>query len=1649
MERLRIAIASLLALALIAAEAPAAAAPKRVDVIPMAGDDGPGYIEAMGAPGGILHVADSKQGRVWVFGDEVTRFELESDGGLFGGPEPAGIAGAGSNRLAVVDRSAARVALLRPDGTRITTFGEEGSAAGELSYPAGVAVSANERVYVADRDNGRIAVFGPSGVFLHHMGSSELERPTALGVNAAEHVFVLDRTGDGRVYQFDARGGVIDQWSAEALAGDDELELSALALGPDNVLYVADKERGRVFVLDREQDRLVAGFGTRGSGEGQFDEISALAGLSGARVAVGDSGNAKIEVYRVGVEGEAAERAWLPWVDRAQDNVSPCRRGPRVGEDAFLCLLPDEGAVVLRNAAGEDRQRYTAPEMGDLRTAVADDRTVAVLHGEHLSLFQRSGERVTTIGGYGDGQSEFEEPVDVALGEDRVYVVDESLERIQVFSREGVFLRAIRDEAFGTNHIDDPVAVVADDQGTVYIADAGRSDVAVFNGDGEFLYRLPGRDGEAGVRFTEVRDLAMDDDGQLYVLGGIDGAEARITVFNGPRVVFGFGSDSGGAGALDSPKRITVGAWPGTSVHVEGEDGTTTLRYVQAPGRVTGVRIAGDRERVRLRWSPVAGSFVTQYRVYAAPIEGGDFLQIGESKAPEAAFDRRDQLARRYRVVAVSGFDREGPRSSSARDRFGMALRALEAGEAGRGERLLRDLYSERGDDPAVIEALGRALLAQGAAGEAAELFQRLVEVAADTGAAQRLRVTALLEAEAHGEAFAAAQTAIEAGAANDQTLLHCAEAALVLRDAIGAVECLDRLPDDAEAWADGAFHLARARVALGLPDEAMTAVERGVSAAGGTPRAHARAAAILRELERNDAALRHYRRAVDGGVDDAAVYLGYARTALALERYDRVNNIASRLVSTSTTEPEGRYLRGLVAYEQGEHSRALVELRRATRARDDFVEAWLALADTYAAMERPADRRDALQSAWAADARSFDAAVRYGRLLREREDFAASIEPLRVAHEQRPEGVDLALDLADSLLRAERLQRARDVAEQAIKRASETATRNDARVLLAEVNRRLGRTARATELVQTVMESRPDDAGLHIKLGRIYLDSNVYDRAEQALDKAQTLAPQNARVHRLLGDLYLAQRVFDDAISAYERAVDLEPNSRNRSALEAAFAEKERAREFEGDRPQVVLRKLQLEPVFAAAYKKYADEPFGSVIVENVGQRNYDDLTLTFRVKGYMDFATQHDIDELAAGDKKRIDLKAAFNNKMLDIDEDTGLQSEVALAYGAAGEADSIRLTQRLTVYGKNSILWGRDAMVGAFVTPRDDTVRDFVRRVVNEHRPEPGPLSEPVVTAMTLYDALSAHGMEYVVDPNSPFAEVEDDKIDYVQYPRESLRLKTGDCDDLSVLLSAALQNLGIETAMVQVPGHLFMMFNTGLAADKRDRVSADPDLTVVRDGEVWVPLEATLISESFADAWAEGAAKYTRHDRSGDLEVVTLERAWQQFEPVTLGPSNESVEIPQPSTVGPLVERDRELLLEKSIQRLTKPYRAMLATNPADRQARLQIAILQGRYGLYEEALAGFAEILAEHPGDSAALNNRANVFFKQGKIDKAIETYRQAETQAPNDAGIKVNLARAYYQRGDLGSAREKLAKAERIDPKVTERNERLVNLLSK
>jgi len=533
-------------------------------------------------------------------------------------------------------------------------------------------------------------------------------------------------------------------------------------------------------------------------------------------------------------------------------------------------------------------------------------------------------------------------------------------------------------------------------------------------------------------------------------------------------------------------------------------------------------------------------------------------------------------------------------------------------------------------------------------------------------------------------------------------------------------------------------------------------------------------------------------------------------------------------------------------------------------------------------------------------------------------------------------------------------------------------------------------------------MTKEKNSADLHNRLGAIYVENGIFDAASSTLNKSALLDKTSATPHVLLASLYMARRVYDKAISELDKAVALDPSKENKLALDTAYAEKKRALEFEKNAPKIVIKDLALEQVFSAAYKQYINKPIGKVTIQNGSDKDYSNLKLRFSIKDYMDFPFTLDIPLLKASSDETLDLNAVFNNRILEIDEDTGVQVEVAVNFSNNNQADAIRVTKPMTIYGKNAIIWKDLNMVGAFVTPKDDLLRDFVRQSLNENKPKADAVDRTLLTAMTLFDIFGAHGINYVVDPNSPYSELTESTVDYVQFSRETLKLKSGDCDDLSVLLSASLENLGIETAILDVPGHLLMMFNTGLDENERHLISLDDELLAIRDSKVWIPVEATMIGQTFAEAWAEGARKYHKYSKENKLKVVVLNKAWESFKPVTLSPAVYTVALPEKQRVASRVQRETNLLLEKSLDRLVKPYRALVSMDEGNIRARLQVAIIYAKYGLYDAANSEFDNILEYDADNSSVYNNRGNIYFTQGDYERAIEDYSYAECGYKNE-----------------------------------------------
>ncbi|MDQ7002164.1 MAG: tetratricopeptide repeat protein, partial [Ghiorsea sp.] len=472
-----------------------------------------------------------------------------------------------------------------------------------------------------------------------------------------------------------------------------------------------------------------------------------------------------------------------------------------------------------------------------------------------------------------------------------------------------------------------------------------------------------------------------------------------------------------------------------------------------------------------------------------------------------------------------------------------------------------------------------------------------------------------------------------------------------------------------------------------------------------------------------------------------------------------------------------------------------------------------------------------------------------------------------------------------------------------------------------------------------------------------------------------------------------------------------------------------------------------QFSRIFSAAYKQYTDVPVATLKVSNAAGVDYTNIKISFFVKEYMDFPTTTVVARIPANGEVEIPLLAAFNNRILGIDEDTGVQSEVRAEYYLSGQPHVDTRHETMTIYGKNAIVWDKLAMVGSFTTPKDDTLAVFIRQLVNTYAPKGGAVNPRVAKAMTVYNGLSAYGIKYLVDPNTPYGKLGAAQLDTVQFPRETLRQRSGDCDDLSILLVASLANLGIETAILDVPQHLLMMFNTGVPESRRGSISLNDDALAIIDGQVWIPLEATLIASSFNEAWAEGARKYHLYGKQAKMKIMPLAQAWESYPPVTLPPANFALTIPNQNTVGNKIHKEWAILAVKALERQVRPYRIMLALDASNSQAQMQISVVYARNGLYDQAVKELESIRQKEPNNVAALNNLANIYYMQQHYQKALPMYEQASASAPNNADIKVNIAMLYYKMGDALKAKLVFDEATTIDEQIPKRYEQLAFLL--
>ncbi len=454
----------------------------------------------------------------------------------------------------------------------------------------------------------------------------------------------------------------------------------------------------------------------------------------------------------------------------------------------------------------------------------------------------------------------------------------------------------------------------------------------------------------------------------------------------------------------------------------------------------------------------------------------------------------------------------------------------------------------------------------------------------------------------------------------------------------------------------------------------------------------------------------------------------------------------------------------------------------------------------------------------------------------------------------------------------------------------------------------------------------------------------------------------------------------------------------------------------------------LKLRPIFSNTYKLYEESGVGVVKLTNNTNKDMEGVTFSFLLKDFMDFATESKLDKLHPGQSAEIKLKAVFNNNILNVTEDSSVQAMLEASYFDNGKRESYSKNSTVTVYEKHKLLWDERGRYASFITPKDPPLMSFVRSVVTQYKDTK---DEPQLAA-ALFNAVGVYGLTYIQDPTNPYQVTsgKTNTVDYIQFPRETLERKSGDCDDLVAFYTSALESMGISTRVVEVPGHMFMMFSTGIPAEE-DGYTMD-DMYVIYDDMLWIPVETTVVGSPFVTAWQKGAENYYKWKDKG-LTILNIQHAWETYKPASLAESKwkpgevskESIDKKFPNEFGSM--------LKFVSQPKTRHYSQQIEKNPNDANAHLQIGIILAKLGDQPQAMKYFDKAISLQPGNAAALNNRGNLFMIDDKYADAQKAYREAARVSPGDPEIWINLTRAHKALNEIKEAQAAFKEAQRLD----------------
>lgn len=285
--------------------------------------------------------------------------------------------------------------------------------------------------------------------------------------------------------------------------------------------------------------------------------------------------------------------------------------------------------------------------------------------------------------------------------------------------------------------------------------------------------------------------------------------------------------------------------------------------------------------------------------------------------------------------------------------------------------------------------------------------------------------------------------------------------------------------------------------------------------------------------------------------------------------------------------------------------------------------------------------------------------------------------------------------------------------------------------------------------------------------------------------------------------------------------------------------------------KPNMVLSDSQSDSYSITIYLSKPTINVGKITVYNNGNDDANNVIVVLSsANGYFEQKTIN-LGHISQGSYDVADYSLEFTQRGLELtNEENNLVVNAEISYeNSANQQFSTSDSFGIMVYGKNNVIGPYETRVLNFapwVTPDQNVVREFAAKATSGIATYQSD-EQKDLAARWLFETMRAYGIQYVNERG--------EVGDYVQFPMETLKRKNGDCEDQAILYASLIEAIGMKSAVVRIPGHVFSGYYTS---------------------EGFVPVDTT--SPNFDSARTTGYTEYQENTAAGTIQILVPEVGW---------------------------------------------------------------------------------------------------------------------------------------------------------------------------